>query len=358
MQRICDPEKCFGCGACSLRCISGAVTMRTDPEGFSAPVIDKAKCAECGQCLTVCPALHPLPAAENNCYALRTYDPDLLYKSTSGGAFSVIASYVLERGGLVCGAVFDDHFRVKHILSDDISPMRKSKYAQSDLCGCLKDLESALASGTGVLFSGTPCQCHAVKRLFPDAEGLLTAALICRGAASPLFWEEYLRLLGGDGPLTAFCFRDKRLDNDAHTVAYTCSGTEHTSDFMRDPFCRIYAKELPFRQSCYTCPYTTALRAFDFSIGDFWGVENIFPDLADRRGVSLVLTGSEKADRILRSLSGRADIRKTDPASALQPALTSPAKQTLLRKFFFKDLTAKGPDGHCDMNMLIKKYGF
>lgn len=360
MQRICSTDaECFGCGACAFSCPFGAIAMKRDGEGFSYPAIDGELCADCGKCISVCPALRPPVRLQGQSfYALRCRDEELLWKSTSGGAFSLIASKILQKGGLVCGAVYDDSFHVVHVLSGEIGKMRKAKYVQSKTEGCFESIRDALLIGTPVLFSGTPCQCHAVKNLFPEAESLHLLSVACRGVMSPELWEEYCYFLERKGKLSDFCFRDKRERNDAHTVSYKVGGREHVSGFTDNPLCRIYACEMSLRPSCYHCPYTCAENGFDFTVGDFWGVEKAFPDLADGRGVSLVITCGAFAEKLIGELREEADIRIADCDTVQQPALTKPAKESLLRRFLFRDLRRKGPDGHCDMEMILQKYGY
>ena len=264
---------------------------------------------------------------------------------------------MIRRGGLVCGAVFDGEFHVVHALSDEIAPMRKSKYVQSRLGACLEEMERALKEGREVLFTGTPCQCHGVKRLFGAYPGLILMSLVCRGVQPPALWEEYKAWLERDGKLTAFCFRDKRRRNDAHTVSCTVGGAEREDFFNRDPFCRIYTKCLALRPSCYRCPYCFPDREFDFTVGDFWGIGEVVPELADGKGVSLVLTGSERAGEAIESLGAGATVVEVAPERALQEALRQPAKETMLRRFFFLDFARKGDGGTCDMALLLKKYG-
>ena len=349
---------CFGCAACAARCPEGAVGMERDAEGFSYPVINGEKCVDCGACDTVCPGKNPLGKSAFRAYAVRIHDEKALYESTSGGAFTLLANAVLRNGGTVAGAVYDRDFRVVSCLSEDIAPMRKSKYIQCDPGESFREIACALGEGKQVLFTGTPCQCHAMKLAFPDEKGLLLAALICRGVMAPGLWEEYTGYLAGEGKLTAFSFRDKRRLDDAHTVAWSVDGEEKTASFMQDPFCRIYAKELAFRPSCYACPYTVPDKAFDFTMGDFWGVEKVLPRFADGKGVSLLYAAGERAERIVEMIRSESGVVEVPPEETLQPALRAPAKEAMLRRFFLKDFAAKGPDGRCDMPRLLKKYGF
>ncbi len=359
MQKLFEKKAaCFGCEACAAACPQKAVRMERDGEGFAYPVVDEALCTDCGLCAEVCPALHPLEKKACRAYAVRCSDLRTLYASTSGGAFSLIASRILKRGGLVCGAVFDETFKVVHRLSDDIAPMRKSKYVQSSLGGCFAELEEALRQGREVLFTGTPCQCHGIKRLYGKYPGLIIAALLCRGVQPPALWEEYTDYLREQGELTAFCFRDKRRADDAHTVSCTVGGTETAVSYNKDPFCRIYTKDLALRPSCYACPYCRPDKDFDFTIGDFWGIEKIRPELADGKGMSLVIAGSPYAVETMEELRGTDFVMDVTEEQAMQPALCESAKETMLRKFLFKDLAQKGPNGRCNMPMLLKKYGF
>ena len=356
MQLYSESKNCFGCGACAAICPAGAIAMRPDAEGFLYPAINEALCVNCGACEQTCPAKAELPRREGHYCALRCKDMDLLKKSTSGGAFSLLAGEVLASGGLVCGAGFDENFHVRHVLSEDIAPMRKSKYVQSDMTECFVPIREALEAGKTVLFSGTPCQCHGLERFLGGRpENLLLVAILCRGVASPGLWEDYAAWLGG-GKLEAYDFRDKRRRNDAHTVAYTVDGAETAVTMDQDKLSRLYNRCLTYRPSCYACPYCDPEIDFDFSIGDFWGIENFEPKLYDGMGTSLVIARSEKARALLNAVEDKATILLCTKENAQQTALREPAKATLLRKLLFRDFAQKGPDGHCNIELILKKY--
>ena len=360
MQQIVEKKsQCYGCGACLFECPVRAIFMEGDTEGFSYPIIDESICIDCERCKEVCPSLHKeIFDIQPSFFALRIKDQKILNQSTSGGAFSLIAEKILLQGGMICGAVYDEFFTVRHILSEDISRMRKSKYVQSTLQDVFSSLEKTLSEGRTVLFSGTPCQCHAIKRCFPDHKNLWIVSLICRGVQAPLFWKEYCRLLEKEGGrLTFYSAREKVKLDDAHTVVYRRGEEEQQINFMQDPFSRIYLKELSLRPSCYECPYTTPNKDFDFTIGDFWGVENVFPDLADGKGTSLVICGTERAEKMLQESEALADIRKCEKRDVHQPELFVPAKQSMLRRFLMKDFSLKDEKGHCDIALILKKYG-
>lgn len=348
---------CFGCGACQSVCAADAITMKWDAEGFPYPTVDNDRCVNCGRCEQVCPAKHPFVPLDGQAYAVRCNDPKILQKSASGGAFSALAEQILQNGGLVCGAAFDHQFQVRHILSDDIAPMRKSKYVQSDLTGIYDGIDQALAAGKQVLFTGTPCQCDGIRRFFGTRDGLILAALICRGVQSPGLWKAYLSHLSANGTIDAYCFRDKRLKNDGHTVAYTISGKETAVSMGNDPFSRLYMKCLTLRPSCYQCPYTHWELPFDLTIGDYWGVENFRPELADGMGTSLIIARTDAGRALIEAIRSNALVIESPRASAEQIALREPAKETILRKLLFRDFAQKTQDGNCDISLILKKYG-
>ena len=332
--------------------------MMPDMEGFSYPVIDAEKCVDCGACLDVCPEKHPVQGIAGTPYAVRCNDTELLRGSTSGGAFSLLAQEVLGCGGLVCGAVFDESFRVCHVLSDDIAPMRKSKYVQSDLQGVYDAIANALKEGKQVLFTGTPCQCDGVRHYFgAQPEGLILVALICRGVQSPGLWADYVAHIAQGGKLEAYCFRDKRARNDGHTIAYTVDGAEQAVGMLQDPFSRLFLKCLSLRPSCYRCPYTRWELPFDLTIGDFWGIEKVFPELADGMGTSLVIARTEVGRGLLERIKSHALVLESSREAADHPTLQTPAKDSILRKLLFRDYAQKGADGHCDIPLILKKYG-
>ncbi|MBQ2863063.1 MAG: Coenzyme F420 hydrogenase/dehydrogenase, beta subunit C-terminal domain [Clostridia bacterium] len=359
IQLIFDKHNCFGCAACSAVCPQNAISMQEDEEGFLYPKISEESCIECGKCVQICNKTKTQTTSEIKAYALRCNDMELLQASSSGGAFSLLADAVLKEGGLVCGAEFDREFRVCHVLSTDIEPMRKSKYIQSDISDVYLQIEAALKDGKQVLFSGTPCQCDGMRKYFGEnSGGLILAALICRGVQSPGLWSDYVSYISGNERLEKYCFRDKRVKNDGHTVSYRLSNNEESAVSMgNDPFSRLYMKCLTLRPSCYQCPYTNTDIPFDLTIGDFWGVEKVFSHLADGMGSSLVIARTDAAQALLQKVKPEAQILECDINEALQPALKEPAKETLLRKLLFRDYSKKDEDGRSDIPLILKKYG-
>ena len=127
--------ECTGCGACFNVCPHHAISMQAGCEGFLYPAVDADACVGCGLCEKTCPVINPRydHAVKPECYAAMA-DDDVRSKSSSGGVFTLLAQNVLKQGGVVCGAAYDEHMAVEHILVENeegLERLRRSKYAQS-----------------------------------------------------------------------------------------------------------------------------------------------------------------------------------------------------------------------------------
>ena len=160
-------KQCTGCAACADVCPKNCIDMSLDSEGFRYPKVNSLTCVNCDLCKSVCPALNGAECdilAET--YAVKSKDEKVRLESSSGGAFSQIAKYILNNGGIVFGAAFDDDWTVHHIAVDsegDLRLLRTSKYTQSRMHGIYRQVKKKLKEGYKVLFTGTPCQVNALK---------------------------------------------------------------------------------------------------------------------------------------------------------------------------------------------------
>ena len=180
---------CTGCSACAEVCAKSAITMQTDREGFLKPQIDTNQCVMCGACVRKCPQLYPVRPnhAAPVCYAVMA-DNETRMKSSSGGMFTIAASWILEQGGVVCGAVFDENFQVHHVMMDTMDKLpalRGSKYIQSHTGHVYRQIKEKLSEGTPVLFTGVPCQVAALYAVVGrEHKNLYTIDLMCHGVSS------------------------------------------------------------------------------------------------------------------------------------------------------------------------------
>ena len=124
------------------------------------------------------------------------YDEELRLQSSSGGIFTLLASYIIENGGVVFGAAFDNEWNVAHDWTDSmegLSKFRGSKYVQSVIGNTFKKVKEFLIAGRLVLFTGTPCQITGLKHyLNREYENLYSIDIVCHNVPSPKIWKKYL----------------------------------------------------------------------------------------------------------------------------------------------------------------------
>lgn len=317
---ICPEDLCTGCGVCAEVCPTHCISLVDDSEGFRRPIIDASKCTDCGLCRDHCPANHDFHFSKRleqpEVYAAKAHNKDILKESSSGGVFSVLAKYVIDREGSVFGCVLDDHLNPIHVeatAEEEVAAMRGSKYVQSDLGDTFRKAKTLLQDGKHVLYSGTPCQIAGLNSfLGKDYDNLLTVDLICHGVPSNLFFHEYLRWLEKKLKCTIseYRFRDKRRMGWGSYGSMQYEKLQKTKTFTRwltanndYYFHYFYLRGDNYRESCYRCKYAKASREGDFTLGDYWGIQEFHKEITSRDGVSLVLVSTLKAKRVFSEIS-------------------------------------------------------
>lgn len=304
---VLDKKMCMGCGACVSCCPVNALTLKADEFGYYRSVIDYDKCIDCGKCSEICPALK-LPNNSNSsnpkCYEFVAAEDEVLYRSSSGGIFPLLAEESFKKNGCVAGAAWTDEFSVEHIIVDnkeELYKLQKSKYLQSYLGNTFKKIKDILESGRFVLFSGCPCQVTGLKAyLEKDYDNLLTVDLLCGNSPSTMFFKKYLEEAFPDGVKNyEFRYKAQGWNWDCVTVTVT-DGTKYViRGGKEDAYQRVYHNHTMCAPHCEKCRYQTAPRFGDLTIGDFWGIGGKDPLLDTTKGVSVILCNNEKGRRFL-----------------------------------------------------------
>ena len=347
-NEICSRDACTGCSACAQSCPKQCISMFPDEEGFLRPVINEDKCVNCGKCRKVCSAVHPieddgiLPRA----FAAAHLDDEIRNISSSGGMFSAFSAAVLERGGAIIAAGFDEHFRVIHKVctcEETLNELRRSKYVQSDINGMYQEARRRLESGQIVLFCGTPCQIGGLFAfLGKEYPNLYSVDFICHGVPSPKLWEKYLnfREKKVNARVTDVSFRNKITGWKNYSMRiWFENGGEYCGTVSRDYYLRSFIMDMDLRPSCYQCRFKQLHRQADITLADFWGIREAAPSLADDKGMSLVLVHSEKGTELMELVRDTVRWSEVDCDKALQsnPSVTMSVSRPGLRKRFMKD---------------------
>lgn len=337
-------SSCCGCEACSNICPVNAIEIKLNSEGFTYPALNPILCIGCGACTDVCPMINSqrLPKNCERFYAARAYDNDLRYTSSSGGIFPVLANDVFGKNGVVFGASMQARGIVRHIMidnPDDVKKIQGTKYVQSEIGHSYKQIKKLLEQDVLVMFTGTPCQCEGLKLyLGKEYENLLIVDLVCYGVPSSGIWNKYVKYLeskfGGD--MTSYCFRDKRNKDRGRTIACNINGKEHTWRLYDDIYCDLYLNKNIIRPSCYECTYCSEMRSSDITLADFWGIEDVYPQLNDQMGTSLVITHTEKGEKIINASRNSIEFCECSKQQAQQPRLQYPIEKKKHRQFYIR----------------------
>ena len=359
MIKVLSPKDCCGCTACASICTHDAISMEPDALGFLYPKVDESKCVDCGLCEKVCQFNnnydHSLNLTRPIAYAGRHKDIAEVMKSRSGAAFVAISDYILEKGGVVYGAGYKDHFRVAHkraTTQDERDEFRGSKYVQSDLTGVFRQVKEDLVKGLTVLFSGTPCQTAGLhsyvgKRL---RENLYLIDLACHGVPSPYVWRDYLAYIEKKrgSRIIYVNFRDKeKYGWSAHKESF-----KFESGGGKFSFSYVFYQHIMFRKSCGNCHYTNLQRPGDITIADYWRWQRTDPNLNnDNNGVSLILCNTEKGWQLFEAIKERMDVVPVELENAIQTSFVRPHCQSPFRDEFEKEYAKSG------FEKAMKKFG-
>lgn len=342
-------ELCSGCGVCKSVCPTNAIIFTEDREGFLIPAVDEDKCINCGLCTRhchlQCTGISGKLLNVSRQYAVKAKDDETRKKSRSGGMFTVISNEILRRGGIVYGAVMQDASIVVHTRAEDIDTrdaMRGSKYVQSETKNIWKSFKEDVFSGRPVLFSGTPCQVAAASRLIEgEHENLFLCDFLCHGVPSQKIWRDYLSYMERKyrKKITAFEFRDKQ-DHTWESHVEKISFGSKTIWSRR--YANIFSSNNCLRRCCYQCPYTKMDRVSDFTLGDYWGIDEVVPDFNDGKGISLLLVRGEKGEKLFDCVKAELNVSDTSAMPPIHYNLKRPTAMPDSYSAFWEDYHSYG----------------
>lgn len=350
-----DKRDCCGCGSCRELCPTHAITMETDSEGFQYPAVNDALCVNCGKCLRNCPVHNRTAEKQDDPQTWVGYHKGELVRknSSSGGMFYEIAAGVLDRGGIVYGAGFDKNFSVCHeriTRKEDLPRVMKSKYVQSTLESAWEAILSDLKEGKQVLFSGTGCQCAAVRGYLEkkgiSADNLLLVDFICHGVPSPGIWNSYLTYVSGQKKVSEVSFRDKsrRGWHDFHMQIRFEDGDEINQSHELNRYMQTFLSDRNIRPSCYQCPYKGSATLADLTLGDAWKIEKEHTDMADDKGTSVIVARTNNGKKMVESIGQSVVLRESDYRRwcDFNPSLIYPTREPGNRESFFEKYRTLG----------------
>lgn len=314
-------DTCTGCSACVAACPKKALTLSYDEEGFYYPHLANDKCVDCKICETVCQVLNDStpeePSSNYTAYMLKAKNKDIVKKSSSGGAFSLLAEAIMLQGGIVFGARYNyEKERLEHCSTAhcSIEDLRKSKYIESYVGESFIEVVDCIKRGQSVLFCGTPCQIQGlydyVKTKKMDTSNLLLVRFVCHGVPSNQFFTDYKRYeeKRHRAKMVHFDFRPKtRGWRAADWLMSFENGKTIAESTNYSHYYYYFQKEYLLRRSCYRCRRVFHEIA-DITIADFWAIHTYQPENKDQEGISLVLGHTEKGLSAIEAIKSKADL--------------------------------------------------
>ena len=310
-----EKSTCCGCTACESICPKQAITMQPDENGFTYPHVDTEKCINCSLCQKVCSYQNTLPpVSAKNVFAAISQNTDLS-TSASGGLFATLAKSVLNDNGIVYGSAMlyeNDKLHVRHIKATSIEQsnlLKGSKYVHSNMQGIFPDVLTELKLGKTVLFSGTPCQIAGLKGfLQKDYSNLYTIDIICHGVPSEQLFQQYIAYEENKHNLKIkdFRFRDKKQGWKLHgSMTFSTNETIYFEP-EESSYYQLFLNSYTYRENCYSCPYASDHRPGDITIGDYWCIELVHPELLienggeinHEKGVSCMIINNDKGNEL------------------------------------------------------------
>lgn len=346
MPVLANENDCTGCAACMNSCSHSAIQMIADGEGFLMPSVDANKCIECKLCERNCPVITEIPNENSQmpkAYAVwNDFDRRV---SSSGGAFSSFARYILKKGGVVFGAAFDNALHCRHIevtTIEELTALRGSKYVQSEIALSFKRIKELLKQDKYVLFCGTPCQVVGLKcYLHKEYDKLLTLDLVCHGVPSDAVFQAYKKKISTRfaGFVDGFEFRQR--DGWGFAPSISLNGKFRPIFGVDALYMSAFDNSALFRQCCYQCRYANIHRVGDCSLADFWGLGRYGTPFKHDvlKGVSLVLINNAKGESVFKNLDNTfIEERSLEEAlienhNLKKPSVKNPSRERIIEAF-------------------------
>lgn len=296
-------DKCTGCGACVNSCTKLALRLDYNAEGFYYPFLNANSCVQCGLCERMCPVLNEkvtekIPRVD--AYMIKSPEEEVVFNSTSGGAFTIFANCIIKKGGIVFASRYNYETNRLEVTNTDkypVSDFRKSKYMESYVGESFKDIKKQLQDGRSVIFVGTPCQAIGLRTFIPKhlQGNLLIVDFVCHGVPSNQHHTEY-KLWLEESLKEKILYLDFRPKQYGWGPIYYHYKTNYSEKFIpghNSYFYHAFQHSYFLRKSCYICE-RSKLSDADITIGDFWGLKKYAPYRVEKEGVSVCICRSEK----------------------------------------------------------------
>jgi hypothetical protein len=152
-------------------------------------------------------------------------------------------------------------------------------------------------------------------------------------------------------------FRDKRngwrlfsMTSSLNTISGDCF--QFSKTLREDKFMRVFLQNICLNTSCADCHYGKLPRIADVTLGDYWNIASVHPEMDDDKGTSVVLLNTNHGKELFSSISDKVAQceSKVEYAIAGNPCIIRSSKPHPKRTEFFANFDKY------TLNKLIKMY--
>jgi hypothetical protein len=168
-----------------------------------------------------------------------------------------------------------------------------------------------------------------------------------------MLWEDYKVILeeNQQSKIQKVNFRNKDAGWRNTSLKVRFDNGVYRKNMQEDPYYILFFSHYSIRPSCHHCVYTTYHRVSDLTLADFWGIENSHKAFQDDKGVTLVLTNTEKGRILLEETKAVTDLIESNHEAFYQPIFEAPSKASPKRHEFWQVYQKKG------CRTAFKRYG-
>lgn len=282
-------------------------------------------------------------------YAAYSNNEDIRQASSSGAIFSLLAERILFLGGAVYGvAMSEDNKFAEFVRAEalsDLDKLRGSKYLQAKIGDTFKNVKKDLDREMPVLFTGVGCQINGLKAfLSKEYDNLYCVDVICHGTPSTALWRKYIENIEKLNRAEVISVNFRCKDNGWRNFGIKKIDSSRRAIYIskdRDPFMQMFLKNFCLRPSCYEC-FAKQVKRSDLTIGDFWGIEYVAPEMDDSRGVSFIIVRSKKGKQLFDTISNGMLYKSVSYQDAIKgnPCEYESVKRPIQRDTFFIDMNS------------------
>lgn len=264
---------------------------------------------------------------------------------------------------LIYASAYKNDFSVSYVRVETKEKLKMtygSKYTSSEIGNTFVNIKMDLEAGKHVLFCGLPCHVAGLKSFLSNSNtsmvSLYCLDLFCHGEASRKVWNIYLRQNALIDKLQSINMRCKASGWRNYNYSFEYKFADHTKIIHNkdEMYFQGYSENLYTKPACFKCHFKEMNSKSDITLGDFWGVDKIYPDMDDNQGTSAVVINTDKGEKIFNDVTINNDkvcIRETSIEKIIS------FDNSYIRKFSDNPLKHKfllNCDNSEDINRLIE----